>query len=192
MFPSKEQMPPYNRTMIMLKQVQAEIDGARKLSHLYARVCEVMVGLGGYCMAWIGLAENDEAKSVHPVARAGYESGFLDFAKVTWSTDETGLGPTGSAIREGRVQVNNSTSQSQRVAVWREEALKRGYAANIALPMKEESGAAFGALVLYSLEEDAFGPEEIDVLSQLANKLSAAVANLRLKARDALGVSYNY
>ncbi|MBB5373778.1 GAF domain-containing protein [Acidocella aromatica] len=187
MSPSKEQMPRYDRAIIMLKQAQAEIDGAAKLADLYTRVCEVVVGLGGYCMAWIGLAENDAAKSVHPVAYTGYESGYLEATNITWSTEETGLGPTGTAIRERRIQINNSTSESPRMAVWRDEALKRGYAASIALPLKEKFGEAFGALMIYSLEEDAFGPEEVHILSQLADKLSAAVVNLRYKAREALG-----
>ncbi len=187
MSPSKEQMPRYDRAVMMLKQARVEIDGAAKLADLYERVCEVVVGLGGYCMAWIGLAENDAEKSVHAVAYTGYESGYLEATNITWSAEETGLGPTGTAIREGRIQINNSTSASARMAVWREEALKRGYAASIALPLKEEFGEVFGALMIYALEEDAFSPEEVRILSQLAETLSAAVINLRHKARDALG-----
>lgn len=183
----REQMSRHDRGIIMLKQAQAEIDGTEKLVDLYTRVCEVVVGMGGYCMAWVGLAENDPAKSIRAVAHAGYESGYLDFANLTWSATESGLGPGGTAIRESRTQINNSISRSSRMAFWRGEALKRGYAACIAAPLKERSGEAFGALIIYALEEDAFTPEEIRTLSQLADKLSAAVVNLRLKAHDALG-----
>jgi GAF domain-containing protein len=189
---SSEQMPRHDRGIMMLKQVQAEIDSTEKLGHLYTCVCEIVVGVGGYCMAWIGLAENDLAKSIRAVAHAGYESGYLDYTNLTWAATESGLGPGGTAIRESRIQINNSISRSSHMGFWREEALKRGYAACIAAPLKERSGLAFGALIIYAIEENAFADEEILIVSQLADKLSAAVINLRLKVHDALGPPHHY
>ena len=58
---------------------------------------------GGYRMAWVGFAEDDENKTVLPVACAGYDQGYLDQAKITWADTERGRGPTGTAIRTGKI-----------------------------------------------------------------------------------------
>ena len=64
-------------------------------------------------MAWIGFALHDKAKTVQPAAIAGFEDGYLQAVKITWSDDETGRGPTGTAIRTGIIKINrNSWSNS--------------------------------------------------------------------------------
>src|SRR5271165_7492900 len=37
-------------------------------------LCRVIVEVAGYRLCWVGYAEHDEAKSVSPVAHAGYRS----------------------------------------------------------------------------------------------------------------------
>jgi HD-GYP domain-containing protein (c-di-GMP phosphodiesterase class II)/CHASE3 domain sensor protein len=58
------------------------------------------------------------------------------------------------------------------------EALKRGYKSSIALPLVVE-GKPFGSLNIYAIEPDAFGKEEISLLSDLANDLSYGIMALR-------------
>ena len=60
---------------------------------------------GGYKLAWVGYAEHDEAKSVRPVAWADGTPDYVESAKVSWGDDERGRGPTGTAIRTGRMTV---------------------------------------------------------------------------------------
>ena len=43
------------------------------------RVCRLAVEVGGYRMAWVGLAEQDEGKTVRPVTQAGFEAGLFKF-----------------------------------------------------------------------------------------------------------------
>ena len=38
---------------------------------LLGEICEIVCYKAGYCMAWVGYAENDEAKTVRPMAWAG-------------------------------------------------------------------------------------------------------------------------
>lgn len=58
-----------------------------------------MVEVGGYEMAWVGVPEYDENKSVRPVARSGYENGYLDNVRISWDeANPLGHGPTGTAI----------------------------------------------------------------------------------------------
>ena len=132
-------------------------------------------------MAWIGFALHDEAKTVQPVAIAGFEDGYLQAVKITWSDDETGRGPTGTAIRTGIIKINRSSWSNPEYAPWRSEAVNRGYASSIALPLIDHKGI-FGALTMYSNEPDAFDDEETKLLSQLADDLSYGINTLRMRA----------
>ena len=40
-------------------------------------VCKIIVEDCGYRMIWIGFAEEDENKTVRPVASAGFEEGYI-------------------------------------------------------------------------------------------------------------------
>ena len=62
-------------------------------------LCRVIVEVAGYRLCWVGYAERDEAKTVRPVAHAGYEEGYLETVRVTWADTERGHGPTGRAVR---------------------------------------------------------------------------------------------
>ena len=132
-------------------------------------------------MAWIGFALHDKAKTVQPAAVAGFEDGYLRTVKITWSDDETGRGPTGTAIRTGIIKINRKSRSNLEYGPWRPEALKRGYASSIALPLIDHSGI-FGALTLYALEPNAFDDEEVKLLGQLADDLSYGISTLRMRA----------
>jgi len=66
------------------------------------RICDVIVDEGGYRLCWVGRAENDEAKSVLPLAQAGYDEGYLSSLNVTWADDDKGRGPVGMGIVPGK------------------------------------------------------------------------------------------
>jgi len=102
--------------------------GRRKKADLLSQVCETLVRVGGYRMAWVGFAEHDEAKSVRPVAQAGFEDGYLQTANISWADTERGQGPTGRTIRTGKTEVARDMLVDPSLAPWRDEARKRGYA----------------------------------------------------------------
>ena len=147
---------------------------------LYRTMCQVIVEYGGYRLAWIGLAETDEEKSVRPVAHAGHEAGYLATASVSWAETARGRGPTGTAIRTGAPQFNNDFTANRLVEPWRGPALERGYLSNIALPLKDKSGV-FGVLTIYADEAHAFGPEEVKLLLELAEDVCYGIAALRTR-----------
>src|SRR5271157_2887328 len=65
-------------------------------------ICRIVCEEAGYRMAWVGFAEHDEAKTVRPVASAGFVDGYVERAAVTWADAERGRGPIGTAIRTER------------------------------------------------------------------------------------------
>ena len=116
---------------------------------------------------------------MRPVARAGYDSGYVDAVRITWADVERGRGPIGAAIRNGRVVWVQDFEFDPRVAPWRDEALERGYRAAVALPLKDEADSVFGALTIYASERDAFTAEEVRLLEQLAADLAFGILVLR-------------
>jgi response regulator RpfG family c-di-GMP phosphodiesterase len=138
------------------------------------------VDIGGYHMAWVGVPEQDAAKTVRPVARYGHDEGYLEAASVTWADGERGHGPTGTAMRTGSVQVNQNFLTNVAMTPWRKEAFKRGYLSNIALPLKS-AGTTFGVLTIYASESDAFNEAEVSLLQELAEDLAFGIQNLRTR-----------
>ncbi|MBU1568139.1 MAG: PAS domain S-box protein [Proteobacteria bacterium] len=147
-------------------------------------VCRIIVEDCGHALVWIGMAEQDEGKTVRPVAQAGGDEGYLDTAKITWTDTERGRGPVGTAIRTGKPAVFQPISDIPAFAPWRENAVKRGYAAVIGVPLLER-GEAFGSLNIYSRHRCPFSEDEVQLLSDLAADLSYGIATLRQRAAHA-------
>ncbi len=149
---------------------------------LLDEVCRLIVDLGGYRMAWVGYAETDERHSVRPVAQAGFDAGYLESVAVTWSGDERGQGPTGSAIRSRRPVVARNLQSEPGFEPWRAAAALHGYGASIALPLLPGGDTCLGALSIYAAEADAFEPDETRLLVDLADDLAFGIRALRDRA----------
>ncbi|MGA7557413.1 MAG: ATP-binding protein [Terriglobales bacterium] len=149
---------------------------------LLQRICDLLVKVGGYRMAWVGYAESDEKKRVHVVAESGFEAGYLQNANLTWADQENGRGPMGVAIRTGEVSVCHDTSTDPCFAPWRENAMNRGYRSCVALPLKSGE-EVLGAIAVYATKVGAFDAAEQHLLSELANNLSFGIMTLRIRVQ---------
>ena len=163
-----------NRTLRTISAANAALVRATTEKELLDDMCRVTVDTGGYRLAWIGFVEHDEAKTVRPVAWAGEHPEYVATANITWADAARGQGPTGTAIRTGEAQVTQNVESNPAMGPWLEELRKYGLKSSIALPLKDRSGV-FGVLVLYAGEPDAFGPEEVSLLTQLADDLGFGI-----------------
>jgi PAS domain S-box-containing protein len=169
-----------NRALKTLSAVNQAIVRAQTEAALLENVCRAVIQEGGYRLAWIGYAENDRGKTVRPVAQAGYEEGYLETLKVTWADTERGRGPTGTVIRTGQPAAARNILTDPHFAPWRQEAVKRGYASSLVLPLMVED-TAFGALNIYAGEADAFDAAEVQLLTDLAADVSFGILALRTR-----------
>jgi PAS domain S-box-containing protein len=167
-----------SRALMLLSESNLMLSQSENEHDLMTAVCKLAVETGGYLMAWIGFAENDEAKSVRWVAQSGYEDGYLDSIKVTWSDSELGQGPAGTSIRTGLAVANQDYQNSPQMAPWREAAMRRGYRSSIALPLIINHHV-FGVFSTYAADPFAFSDEEIVLLEKLAGNLSYGIEKLR-------------
>jgi nitrate/nitrite-specific signal transduction histidine kinase len=166
-----------NRALRTLSECNQALVRATDEPELLNAICRTLVEAGGYRLAWVGFAEQDEAQTVRPVAQAGYEADYLETVNITWADSERGRGPTGTAIRTGQPVVARDILTDPAFAPWREQALKRGYASSITLPLLA-NGQTLGALTIHAAEPDAFQAEEVKLLTELANDLAYGIETL--------------
>ena len=181
-----------NRALRVLSAGNRALLHATGEQELLEDMCRAIVEAGGYRIAWLGYAEHDLEKSVHPVAAWGAETDFLNGLKVSWSETESGRGPTGTAIRRGIPVTSNDIIADQDYAPWRERAQRYGYASSVALPLRV-NGAVIGALNIYAAEPDAFDDDVVELLSEAADDLAFGVVTLRTRAeRDNMGYEHEH
>jgi putative nucleotidyltransferase with HDIG domain len=184
--PSTQRLRQLNRMYRTISRCNHYMIRAEGEQMLAQDFCLVMVEEGSYRMVWVGYAENDEARSIRPIAYAGLESGYLENLDLTWADTDRGSGPGARCIREQTIQVTRDIANDPRFVHWREEATERGYASSIALPLKIGAGT-LGFLGMYSDRTDAFDEEEIGLLTEAADDLAYGITALRNRhERDAL------
>ncbi len=178
---AEEKLHRVNRALKVLSECNQIIVRVRDEPVLLSEICKVFVDVGGYCLAWIGFAGQDEEKTVRPMAQAGYEEGYIETLNITWADTDRGRGPTGTAIRTGKVSINRDVPSNPDYALWRLEAIKRGYQSSIALPLIDDN-RILGAINIYAPEPDAFDSEEVRLLTELANDLAYGITVLHMRA----------
>ncbi|HEY9653775.1 MAG TPA: CBS domain-containing protein, partial [Coleofasciculaceae cyanobacterium] len=167
-----------NRALRVLSASIRAVAQATEEFGLLQMVCQLLIDIGEYHLAWVGYVQHNEGKTVEPVAYAGHEAGYLKKANITWADTERGQGPTGRAIRSGQPAVTQNMLTDPNLVPWREDALKRGYQSSLAIPLIERQ-QVFGALNLYSTRADAFDTEEVQLLTELADNVSYGIFSLR-------------
>ncbi len=182
-----------NRAFKMLVECNRTIIRAKMETEILNEICQLIVKIGKYRLAWIGFAMQDCAKRVCPLAQAGFEDGYLEGVNITWSDTKFGQGPTGNAIRTGSTKIVNDIMVDPIYEPWRAEASRRGYASSIALPLST-NGKVLGALNIYAKEPNAFDPLEVQLLEMLSDNLAYGLLSLRAhsesrKSAEALRVS---
>jgi PAS domain S-box-containing protein len=154
---------------------------------LLAEICRLAVEVGGYRMAWVGYAREDEASSIQPMAHAGHEDGFLSAIQLTWAQDPSGtFGPVGHAIRQREVSDFHEVEALAEHADWARQALSRGYRSVLTVPLSY-ADKTFGMLALYSADALPARSEEVLLLQELANNLAFGIDSIRARQwRDQL------
>ncbi len=181
---NEQELSRLNRTLKALARSSQSLLHIEDEQEYLKEVCRIVTEDCGHAMVWVGYAENDEQKSVRPVVHCGFEEGYLETLQITWADTERGRGPTGTAIRTGKVAVCRNMLTDPAFLPWRAEALKRGYAASIVLPLLQGS-RAFGALTIYSRHSDPFSDDEVRLLTELANDLAYGISTLRTREAQA-------
>ncbi len=174
-----------NRMYAVLSVTNHAIVRTNDRDTLFSNICRGTVEHGGFKMVWIGLID-DESGMVKPVCWHGANNGYLDDIRISVRKEPEGMGPTGSAIRNGSYYICNDFIHDPRTLLWHEQGRERGFhsSASIALTVNNK---VIGALTIYSDEPNYFCTQMIELLKQMALDISFALDNLghAVRYRDA-------
>jgi PAS domain S-box-containing protein len=177
-----------NRALRLFSQCNSAVVRATEEEALLVEICRIAVESAGYRMAWVGRAEQDEAKTVRPVAFAGPGEGFLDRIQVSWADDPYGRGAAGAAIRTGKPSIARDLLNNPNFAESRNVLMTRDFAAAIAVPLKVDD-RVFGVLDIYAAEADAFDTTEVDLLDEMGRNISHGMSALRAQKERAAAMA---
>lgn len=148
-------------------------------SDLLEEACRIAVEVGGYRMAWVGYARDDETRRIVPMAHAGEEDGYLSEIFVSWAENHaSGGGPAGQTVRSGQPVVFEDVVGHSSFSYWLGPARARGYRSVICLPLRNET-RTFGVLCLYAGEPNQTSVEELNLLTEMADDLVFGIENSR-------------
>ena len=162
-----------NRLLHTISAIDSVIVRTQDSQQVLEELCRILVQEGGYRMAWVGLADFATGE-VTPVAHAGLEQGYLERIKVRCDDSPLGRGPTGSALRSARHVINMNIEDDSDFRSWRDSALQRGYHASAAFPFRVH-GQVKGAINVYADYFNAFNPQEVKLLCELADNIGYAL-----------------
>lgn len=150
-------------------------------SALLQAICGIVVDIGGYRMGWVGLAHDDDQKTIEPVAHVGTNDHFLDTLHLSWSDSHPhGHGMVGTTVRTGQFTLVPDLLASPVYEGDAERIRAHGFQGAICLPLRH-TDQTFGVLCLYTCEALHPGSEETHLLQALANDLAFGIMNLRTR-----------
>ena len=173
-----------NRALRVRSACNAAVIHATDEKALLNEICRIAVNVGGYRMAWIGYAQDDNEQSVRPVAHAGKGEGYLQGIQLSHSADRAvGRGPVGRALRSNQVVVVDDLQRDPGFQPWLDAALSQGYRSLVVLPL-HDGQRTYGIFALFSSQVHPVGTDEVHLLQELTNDLAFAIAMLRSRAEQ--------
>ena len=115
-----------NRALKALSKCKEAMIRAKDEATLLNDICHIIVNEGGYRLAWIGYIEDDEQRTVRPVARAGYDGGYVDNLKIALNDPVRGSGPTGICLKTGKPYGSRNVKADAEMQPWRQETSSGG------------------------------------------------------------------
>jgi two-component system cell cycle sensor histidine kinase/response regulator CckA len=164
-----------NRALRTLSECNQVIVRARQEPKLLQEMCQTIVEIGGYRLAWIGFVEKDKEKTIHLVAKAGFKEEYEDLTCLDNKKDND---PTGLAIRTGNSVIAKNILNDPAFRNLRKGAVKYGYSSSVALPLITD-GQSIGVLGIHAKGPDAFDTDEMKLLEELSNDLTYGILALR-------------
>lgn len=178
----EERLRRSNRELRAISDCNQTLMRAADEQTLLNDICHIICSQAGYKLAWVGYREEDEARTIRPVARAGDDASFLETQRASWSEDgPVGKGPAGTAMRTGHTYVIHDFETDERLEAWRDLAAEKGFRSGMSLPLKDEHGHVFGVLDVYSSEPNIATSEEQRLMQELAADLSFGIGVMRAR-----------
>jgi hypothetical protein len=143
---------------------------------LIETVCRILLDIGGYRLAWIGLTDGEPTQEIRIVSHAGIGERILSPADLDKRLAEPIGRLTQKAFETGKPCSAHHRFADPDLAPPQAQAFKRKEASVLVLPLLAD-GERLGVLCIYTAEPDAFNTKAVAQLTELASDLSFGIAN---------------
>ncbi len=164
-----DQLARLSRMQTVLSGINSALMRIHDRPQLFKEVCQIAVEHGQFRMAWIGLVEPGTLYT-SPEAWAGHEDGYLEEVGRAVRHLPDGEGAGKLALLSGKPVIVNHIETDPRV-LYKKEALSRGYASLVILPLLV-ANQAVGLIAFYAAVPGVFTAEEMRLLNELAGDVS--------------------
>jgi PAS domain S-box-containing protein len=171
-----------NRELRAILRCNQAIARATDEEGLLREVCRIVCEEAGFRFAWAVYVAEDAARTGRHMASAGVDDGYIAAALAAWARDPSQSGPMMHALETGEVVAVQDIAREPRPIAARATAARMGIRAGAILPLKDDRGAAFGALLVYASEPGTLGPDELRLLAGLADDVMFGISALRSRA----------
>ncbi len=162
-----------------LSEAAASLARADSKDLLIQEVCTAIASQGPYILAWVGMAQDDSAKTVRILDGAGSAIGYIKDLSVSWDEiTSTGIGPAGVCIRTGQPSIVIDAELDESFASSREEARRFEIRSVIGCPIPDGDMHPYGCLLVYSKVPNAFGITEIQLFQSLAHQIGFGLRSI--------------
>lgn len=161
----------------MVTGIDTLIMSANSVKEIYTKTCERLAESDNYCLAWVGIPQNNPTKSVDIVACAGEEVAYLQGLEVGWGYGPTGKGMTAKAVSTEKICVLNNALHEESYKPWAAKASLHRLHSSIAVPIIV-SGKVAAVLRVYSHLNTGFHVLEKQVFSILADHIAYALQSV--------------
>ena len=179
---AKKELERLGRSYRLIHEINDLIVRTNDEHALYENVVKILVAVGNFDLAWIGMV--DKQLNVIPVASYGATQYLNDiYISIDPSLPE-GNGPTGTAIRDKTIIRINYPDEDPRFSPWKERAAQFDFKSTVAIPIIVDNNTnAIGAINLYSHNEHFITLGEAALLQEVANDISFAIDHIRKNKR---------
>jgi diguanylate cyclase (GGDEF)-like protein/PAS domain S-box-containing protein len=178
---AETQIKRLNRVYAVLSGINSSIGKVQTQAELFREICQISVNVGGFKIAWVGKVD-EGAKRLTLAASAGAAAGYVELApKELDQSGETPLGMAARAVVLSAPVVSNDFENDARL-VLKAQARERGLRSLAALPLSVDARVV-AVLTLYAEVADFFDDQEMQLLTELAQDISFALAHLAKKER---------
>ncbi len=179
---AERELARVSRVQRMLSACNEALVRSQDEPDLLGRVCGIAFSIGGYRGALVGMACDDELRSIRIADWPGQPVTHLRQLQLSWDPHRPGgQGPMARVIRSGEPRFIDDIAQHQDELVMADQSLALGYRSLVVLPLRH-AGRTFGALNLLGDEvQPSISDSEHSLLMQLADNLAYGIVHARAR-----------
>ena len=138
------------------------------------QMCTDIVETGRFVLAWLGVKSSEVDHDVDVLCASGRTDYLYEGIVTWWGTEESGHGPTGTALREGATQIMQDLEIDLGFKFWRERAREYRLGSLVAIPFDINGRSA--VITIYDESINTFDDETVAGLEEVVRQAQFGVA----------------